>query len=701
MASLTVPAAFRSRSGFLALVAAPPAVLLLAHLLPASGPGLAVRLAGAAACVFLLPGALLLRAAAWPSSPAVAVAGSFVLSLAVVALGLAVVFAVGSSIVLAGIVVVIASACAAVPALRRGEVRTVPRAERRALAGVLGLSLPFAGVVWWAAGPLLGDPYFHMARVRKLAEFDSLGTLSTVTEFQDGGIHPGYAFPLLHGAEALVARLGGVDPTDVVLYLPAILVPLSFVLVYGAGAAVFRSWAGGVALLVAQVAQMGLSRRSAFFEGTGLFETLSQPQAASIMLLAPAIVALGFTFIVEGGWTLLAVLASAAFALSAIHPTYAPYVALVIGGFVLARVILTRGWDPLLTRASWAVGAILVPFGLLLILLLPAALDTPAVTPSAAVRATQLELNRNVVTEVGDWIGYSPGAIARGGPAVVAGLLAVPLAGFAARRLWAALVLGGSLAVLAVLLTPPLFTVLSDLFSTSQSRRLLTFLPIAFAVAGGCIVVSRFRTAGVALAGALGVSLVFLYPGEFTRQLERGGPEWAVAVAVAGGLVALVGGALLRPRGPSPDGWAVAAAAAFVVPVAVAALPVFHKEDSITDLTPEVVGAARSYVSPGDVLFSDQESAFEMAAFAPVYINAGPIGNVTNTGPTTPGERAADSRRFFSGRRLTDDGRRRILERYDADWVLVDARRPHPEDFLETLERVFDDGRYQLYRVTR
>ena len=64
--------------------------------------------------------------------------------------------------------------------------------------------------------------------------------------------------------------------------------------------------------------------------------------------------------------------------------------------------------------------------------------------------------------------------------------------------------LGGSLAVLTVLLTPPLFTALSDAFSVSQSRRLAGFLPIAFAVVGGCIVVSRLK--------ALGVEILWIMP---------------------------------------------------------------------------------------------------------------------------------------------------------------------------------------------
>jgi hypothetical protein len=700
VSSVIAPLVLRGRSRFFALVATAPALLLLSHLLPATGAGLALRLAGAAACVFLLPGALVLRALGWPSPLGVAVAASFALSLAVVGLAVALMFAVGASIVFAAGVVAAVSACAAVSAaVRTGEAKPVSRADGRAFVAVLATSVPLAGIVWWAAGPLVGDPLVHAARIVKLAEFDSLSTLSTVNEFEDGGLHPGYAFPLLHGAEALVARLAGVPGLDVIVYLPAVLVPLALVLAYGAGCAVFRSSAGGLALVVALVAQVGLSRGDALIEGTGVFELLSQPQAVSRLLLFPAMVALAFAFVVDGGWVLLASLAAAAFALSAVHPTYAPYIALVLGGFLVARVLLARGWEPLLTRAALVLGAVLVPFGLVLVLLLPMARETRAVTPSPEQRAAELARNGNSFTEWGDWFGYSPQAIAREGPVVVAGLLAIPLAGFAARRLWAALVLGGSLAVLTVLLTPPLFTALSDAFSVSQSRRLASFIPIAFAVAGACVVLSRLRSLGVVLAAGAGILLVLLYPGEFARMFVEGGPESTVVVAVAGGVAALVVGAILRPRGPSPSAWTVAVAVAFAVPASFSGLSKLERVRPVVDLTPGVAAAVRAETARGDVVFSDPETSLEVSAVAPVYVNSAPVGNVADTPKNRPRARIADARRVLANTALPASERRRILARYGADWVLVDKRGSPPAAFLATLPLVFEDSRYALYRV--
>ena len=68
------------------------------------------------------------------------------------------------------------------------------------------------GVLLWIVAPAVqGDGLFHLARVRKLLDLDKL-SLDRVSEFADGSLHPGYAFPLWHGFIALIAKLSGEDP---------------------------------------------------------------------------------------------------------------------------------------------------------------------------------------------------------------------------------------------------------------------------------------------------------------------------------------------------------------------------------------------------------------------------------------------------------------------------------------------------------
>ena len=185
----------------------------------------------AAFLVLLLPGWLALRPFGLPGSFGVAVAASFAVSLVLVLFALGVVFLAGSSLTAALVALAVVAAAALATGLWLGpgpeEVPVDARADRRAGLAVLGASIPLAGLVWWSAGPIGGDLLFHLARMRKLAELDALPVLETVAEFQDGSLHPGYAFPLWHGAAAMIARIAGVDVADVALYLPAILVPLA------------------------------------------------------------------------------------------------------------------------------------------------------------------------------------------------------------------------------------------------------------------------------------------------------------------------------------------------------------------------------------------------------------------------------------------------------------------------------------------
>jgi hypothetical protein len=59
----------------------------------------------------------------------------------------------------------------------------------------------------------------------------------------------------------------------------------------------------------------------------------------------------------------------------------------------------------------------------------------------------------------------------------------------------------------------------------------------------------------------------------------------------------------------------------------------------------------------------------------------------------------ADASRFSRRETLPDAERRAILDRYGADWVVVDKKNRHPTDFLRNLRLVFEDDRYALYRV--
>ena len=299
-------------------------------------------------------------------------------------------------------------------------------------------------------------------------------------------------------------------------------------------------------------------------------------------------------------------------------------------------------------------------------------------------------------TFVGNSFGFAPDTIARGGPVVVAGLLAIPFAGFAANRRWAQFALGGSLLGLTILLVPQLFTLLADVFTVSQARRLSAFLPLAFALAGAFVADGPARLAAFALGLAAGFGVELLVGLDFATRVRMSGPGWTVWFAVGGGLVALVAGAILRPRGPDPAWWAVVAAGAFALPLAITGLANLERPPEPNAMPAGLIGAVQDAVEPGDIVFLDPDTAFRMSAYSPVYVNAAPAGHVSASRANRPVRRQRDGRQFFIGD-LTEGERDALLARYDADWVIVDKELGFPEDYLAGLRLVYDGGRYALY----
>jgi hypothetical protein len=663
--------------------------------LPTTGAGLGIRLAAATVCVLLLPGALLLRAIGWPESPAVAVVGSLALSLGVVFVALALTFAGGGSLSLTIGIVAVFSLAAAVPAVMQGPLPRPARTELLAFAGVLAAGAAYAGFVWWASRTTLGgDALFHLARARKIEEFDALSSVRTVREFADGGLHPGYAFPLWHGVLALVARFAAVDVADVVRHLNAILVPLSFVVSYGAGRALFRSWAGGVATLAGTVAILGFSR-----DGIGSYEVLALPASAARVLLVPMLLALAFALVQGGSWSLAAPIAVASVALTTTHPTYALFLVVPFAALLVLRAAIAPRDASTLVRLAYPLPALVVPFVAYAVWIMPVIRSTIARGEGDRARAIQHYAGQ--VDLSGDLIRLAPDAIARGGAAVVLSLLAVPLAALAGKRLWSSVVLAGTLSILVVALVPQLFTVFADAVSLSQGRRLVLFLPLAFALAGAALFAGRARWWGVGGALALGVGLQLAYPGEFSYHVGEGGPSWAVWVALGGSVIGVAYAIWRKREGPPATPFAALAACAFVLPIAVAGLPdANHPERADPNaLTPGLVAELRS-LDRRSIVLAGLETSYRIAASAPVRIVAAPPAHVARTKLNQPYNRRRDVSKFFYRPNVTAEERKEILDDRFVGWVVADKASRYPAAYLDAnLEKVYEDERYVLYRV--
>jgi hypothetical protein len=679
----------------------------ISRALPDTGWGLWVRLAAATACL-LLPGALISRGLRVPGFSA-----ALVWSLGALFVVMAVVFAVHSTLTLALVLLGIIAAGALAWSLV-GPSNTVLQARFRAqpgrsepsntvlqavLVGAAGVGL---GIALWTITTHLtgGDDFFHLARVRKLDDFGGL-SLRAVDEFRDGGLHPGYAFPLWHSFLALVARLAGVDPSQVVLHEASLLVPVAFLVAWEAGKEVFRSAWGGVAVLFAQVAMFGLAAGHG-----GSYTALALPATASRQLLVPAVIALFFAFVAQQASNVgdrihpvppalsrLATLAVASGALALVHPTYALFVLIPLVGYVVARLVLARTE---LAEGALAVAAVVVPAGAVALWLRPIARETVSVDPTANELTRALQHYRNQLDVFSDGsYRLAPEVVGRAGAVAVLALFAVPLAVLAARRRWGAFVIGGFLAVLALVLWPTLFTHFADAVSISQARRAAGFVPFPFAVAGGAAVLARLLSLG-ALPVGLGAGIAFqlAYPGDFGYALDDGGPALATWVALFGSAAALVLGAFLPRRLTELDRMgpiAAATAALAILPVALHGFTHWDERPTAArGLPPGLIRALRDRVPENAVVFSDDATSYAIAAFAPVYVANALPGHVADTKANWPFARRADAREFFRTGNLA------IPRRYGATWLVVDRNRSKLEP---DLPQVYADPRYVLYRL--
>jgi hypothetical protein len=660
-----------------ALVALP--ALAVARALPADGAGLYLRLATATAVV-LLPGVLAARAAALDgAAPAV------VLSLLLLFVALAATFLVHGSLWLALGVFGALGAAALVAALRV----PVPRRRPSAAAALVFLGGAAFGIaLWHVAGEVQGDGLFHLARVRKLEAFGSL-TLRTLDELRDGGLHPGYAFPLWHGLLAFVARLAGVDPTLVVEHESSVLAALAPLLWFEAGRALFRSAAAGVAAAFAQVALI------AFAPGDGgAYRVLDLPATASRQLLVPAALALLFAYVETPRVALLAATAAAGLAVALAHATYALFLLLPLAGFVVAHAVADRR-DA--RRAAWASAAVAVPTAAVVGWLLPLARSTVSHEPSRQVRCG---VEHGIARYPGQFDVWScdrfrlaPEVLARGGAVAIAALVLVPVCALAWRRRFAAFVLGGSVLLLGILLVPSVFVPFADAVSVSQARRAAGFVPLSFAFAGGAaVIVALGRWLALPVALAAGIALQLEWPGDFGYVLHGGGPGTATWIAAIGGAAAFAIVAILRrPDVAEARGPLVAVAAAlFVAPVLWHGLAHFSPPPQPEQLPRALVETLRTRVPKGDVVFSDPETSYLAAAFAPVYLAVAPPAHVADTKANHPRQRVRDAARFFQTGDLA------IPRRYGARWILIDRRRTGVHLGLGP---VYTGPRFVLYRL--
>jgi hypothetical protein len=673
--------------------AAVAALVGIARLLPESGFGLWLRLA-AATLVVLLPGTLVARCLGQRGA-----AASFALSVTLVGAGLALTLAVGASIDVTLAFVLGVGALAFVWSLADRQVEGVrlpgaPRFTRGVLA-VAGIGLGIG--VWFVQGAFTGDAFFHLGRVRKL---DSLGSLSlhNVGEFAHGGLHPGYAFPLWHAWLALVARLAGVDPASVAAHESSLLVPLALLLAFEMGWAIFRSAGLALAVVLGQVAI------KAFAPGHGgVYPFLWEPSTVATQLLVPAAIAFFFHFVRRPTRPVAVMIAATSVSIALVHPTYALFLAIPLGAFVVTRALLTRGSD----LRNGIVGFVVfgLPMTLAFLWLEPVVKQTIPVSPGPKqLKANLIHYHHDLVVHSLTRYTLAPARIDRNGSVAVAALLLAPLALLARRRRWSALVLGGTVAVLGIELWPLVFPHFSDAVSLSQSRRASGFIPFAVALAGGAALVSRFsRTLALVGGLALGIWLQVAYTGDFGLRAPRTEPAWVVWFALYGGIAALVIGALLAwwrraPARPVARQRGITTAFAvflFVLPIAVHGFSYWSPQTAHDNaaLTPGLIRFLQRDVPARSVVLADLSTSYRATAFAPVYVVAVTPTHAANTRPNELHKRKLAVLRFLAHPTLA------FVHRWRAQWIVLTRAERAEAIERRGLKPVYGDSRFVVFRT--
>jgi hypothetical protein len=566
----------------------------------------------------------------------------------------ALVFTVHATIRLAAVVLAVIFAIAVVvPLLHPRRTAGRDRTLHSPLPWVVGIVLGWS--LWHVAGAVTGDGLFHEARVRKLVALGHLH-LRTVDEFKDGGLHPGYAFPLWHGFLALVSWVSGVDPAHVIRHEPSVLAPLACALAWEAGATVFGSRWAGASVLLATLAMF------VFGPGHGgSYAELAQPATAARQLFVPAVITL---FFAAQSWRVRAELVVVFGALALVHPTYALFVLVPLAGCALLQPRAWREWAPTFTAA-------VVPIGLALLWLRPIIDETVSHDPGARERARALAqyADQLVVTNQHHYR-LAAEVFGRSGAVAVAALFLLPVTALAWPRRWVAFVLGGTLLMLVLLEVPWLFVHLSNAVSLSQSRRAAGFAPLPFALAGALALLARsVFVLPFALVG--GVVLQRVWPGDFEYGLHHGGPALATWIALFGGAAALAV-AIVSRRGPAREFHRLGAAAmlAFVLPVA--AHGVWHwSPRTPTDpgaLSPRLVRVLRSQVPKGAIVLGPLQVSYRVVADAPVYVVGLPVVHVANTRANAPYVRARAVNHWVA------TGDPRVARRYGATWAIRGGR---------------------------
>ena len=573
----------------------------------------------------------------------------------------------------------------------------LPRAGAFEVAGGALAVAAFAYLAWRISTPLVGDGLFHVGLMRRLGDAPSL-SFANVSPFLHGPPNAGYALPVLHGAFEGVAKLAGADPVVAFRYLLPPCAGLAIAAAYALARAL-TGWRSAGYLAAAMTAWDLCSLIN------GLVLQINQPPPFALWVLTPAALLLFWLEIRHSRQAALATVSCVA-VIAFVHPTYA------IPCLAIAAGLLAGAWRAGLPDLRASLGTLVAM--------------TATVGGIAgwiwweAIRGGHLH---PVLSHADEFVIRSGKAVVMYPWAPVFGrgyvLLAILAMVWLVRYRPLLPAVGGTAALLVVLLLPGLNTLLIDAVGMGQFHRFWQPLPWpVMGAAGACaagVVLGRWSWAvavvlavgfhevrgtedfwhwpvSVAVVLALVATLVRLrLP---LRDRLPGGASPAAVVLVAGALAAFV-------ANWAPTVWREARAGPYRGP------PAFQTVES----TPGAIAFFRDLDGPPPVVLAAPDRAFELFGLAGVRTATLPEARTRALPRLDESERNHLGQAFFSPE-STDARRLQVLRALKVDYVVVDLRGQPPDTVSAVLrdpalEPVYRDpaavsshlGRFVILRV--
>jgi hypothetical protein len=546
-------------------------------------------------------------------------------------------------------------------------------------------------------------------------------TFSTTQTFIHGSAHPGYLIPVSHFAAAIIAEAAGTDANRVYWVLPTLVVPLMALTMAGLGRALLGTRVAGVLVAAAWVfAQLLIVTHPPFWiAGVAmwpgeicLYVVLPLLSAVWLNAVAPEteVFARRISLVLLGVFTLLVL---------ALHASYAVWIAIPIGGYLLGWLLFGERPRANVTRYhAPAALAVAAPAGVGLWLLMGAAKRIGSNGDrGGASAADDFRFFHHVL--VGHLHSYrlrSDYLVAYGGFPLL-GLLGIVLMLRHPRRRVTWYVSVPAVLVLVVSQVPQLFTTFARVALISQAIRLGTVLQTEVGLAALVLAIGGLAGAGwasratpsgrtrltiAAVATAGGAFIVHAWGPLVWRFAHETMPGWPVVMLTVVGVGAVAALSIARAAGRAP-GWmnlgsrdaaaaltrsgALSAGVALVViasPLAVrGAIQLAHAAehrpagiasvDRLASLDPAVQRVLRAQ-KPGQVVLALPNDSFAVQGVAALYTTSYPKVNTANTRRNDRDQRIADTNQFFRTPRTNGGNLRRLsfLRKERVSFVLTE-----------------------------